>query len=316
MTESEQKTKMSTRELINHMKSKGITFEACNELAAEQYLRSKNDYFRVTAFRKLFQKHMGGEHDGQYIDLDFGYLQQLSYVDQSLRSLLRMMSLDVEHYQKVMILDRITEDAEEDGYSIVADYKKSLPGKSLEYLTNEIAMREDDIYCGDIIRSYKDGMPVWAFLEVTSFGTFVNFCKFCSRRWDDENLLDIHYMLKKAKSLRNAASHGACIMNGFLEDGDRCDDLPKRIQNSEMWLRLPKAKRKRWKRNPRMREIITLFYLYSISVGEGEAKSKCSKELGYFYRNAQDRLCDIPENNHAIAGVEFINSLTEALELR
>ena len=83
-----------------------------------------------------------------------------------------------------------------------------------------------------------------------------------------------------------------------------------------MWLKLPKAKRKRWKRNPRMREIITLFYLYSISVGEGEAKSKCSKELRYFYRNAQGRLCDIPENNHAIAGVEFINSLTEALELR
>lgn len=133
--------------------------------------------------------------------------------------------------------------------------------------------------------------------EVTSFGTFVNFCKFCSRRWGDERLLDIHYMLKKAKSLRNAASHGACIMNGFAEDGNRCDDLPKQIQNSEMWLKLPKAKRKRWKRNPRMREIVTLFYLFSISVGEGEAKNKCCSELKSFYNNAQRKLYNIPKNN-------------------
>lgn len=56
-----------------------------------------------------------GEVGGRYINLDFGYLQQLSYVDQSLRSLLRMMSLDVEHYQKVAILDRITEDKNEGG---------------------------------------------------------------------------------------------------------------------------------------------------------------------------------------------------------
>lgn len=313
---SNRKTKMTTCELIEHMKEKGITFVACDESTAERYLRSKNDYFRVTAFRKLFQRHEGGEYDGQYINLDFEYLQQLSYVDQSLRSLLRMMSLDVEHYQKVAILDRITEDKNEDGYSIVVDYRKSLPEKSLEYLNGEIAAREDDIYCGDIIKSYKDEMPVWAFFEVTSFGTFVNFCKFCSRRWNDEKLLDVHYMLKKAKSLRNAASHGACIMNGFAEDGDRCDDLPKQIQNSDMWLRLPKAKRRRWKRNPRMREIITLFYLFSISVEEGEAKRKCRDELKSFYGNAQVRLCDMPKNNHAVAGVDFIDSLTEALELR
>lgn len=310
------KEKMTTDELLEHMKSKGIAFEICDEPSAKKYLRTKNDYFRVTAFRKLFQKHEGGERDGRYIDLDFGYLQQLSYVDQSLRSLLRMMSLDVEHYQKVMILDRITEDANEDGYSIVVDYKKNLPEKSLDYLKNEIEARKNDIYCGDIIKSYKDEMPVWAFFEVTSFGTFVNFCKFCSQRWGDERLLDIHYMLKKAKSLRNAASHGACIMNGFAEDGNRCDDLPKQIQNSEMWLKLSKSKRRRWKGNPRMREIITLFYLFSISVGEGEAKNKCRNELKSFYGNAQSRLCSIPKNNHAVAGVDFIDSLTEALELR
>lgn len=65
-----------------------------------------------------------------------------------------------------------------------------------------------------------------------------------------------------------------------------------------------------------MQEIITLFYLFSISIGEGEAKKKCRNELKSFYGNVQSRLCNIPKNDHAVAGVDFIDSLTEALELQ
>lgn len=128
---------MTTPELIAHMKGKGISFEATDEDTAISYLRMKNDYFRVSAFRKLFPRHEEGKRKGLYIDLQFDYLVQLSYVDQSLRSLLRTMSLDVEHYQKVAVLDRVTEMESEDGYSIVADYKASLNKDRRSHLDNE-----------------------------------------------------------------------------------------------------------------------------------------------------------------------------------
>lgn len=54
------KKKKTTLGLIDHMKGKGITFLDCREDEAEQYLKTKNDYFRVAAFRKLFPKYEGG----------------------------------------------------------------------------------------------------------------------------------------------------------------------------------------------------------------------------------------------------------------
>jgi len=315
MIEEPRKIKLTAPALVEHMKSKGITFELCDEKTAEDYLRTKNNYFRASSFRKLFPKHEGGEKDGLYIDLDFGSIMQLSYVDQSLRSLLRTMSLDVEHYEKVAILNRIESMPEEDAYSIVSDYKASLNEKSLEYLEKDIGYRTNDVYCGALISKYKDNMPVWVFFEIISFGTFIDFCLFCSARWEDEQLRKDHYMLKKAKSIRNAASHGSCIINGFGEVDNRDNKMPEQARCAIGMLHIAKTRMKRWLKNPRIREIATLIYLFSRLVPEGESKDKAKKEIDSFYREAEIKLSTLPSNNPAKAGIDFMKTLTKGFAL-
>lgn len=310
------KEKKTTLGLIDHMKGKGVTFLDCREDEAEQYLKTKNDYFRVAAFRKLFPKYEGGENDGQFLALDFKHLIQLSYVDQSLRALLRSMSLNVEHYEKVAILDRISNDPLENGYSIVSDYKSGLNGDRLEHLNGEIESRSNDIYCGAIIEKYRDEMPVWAFFEIISFGTFIDFCRFCSDRWNETQLKDTHYALKKIKSIRNAAAHGACIINGFAENDGGANKTPNLVRIALGKTRLSKNKRKRWLNNPRMRDIVTLFYLHSELVGEGSSKNRARSDLTNFFAEAEVRLSGIPATNQAIAGIDFMKSLTKELSLR
>lgn len=309
------KEKKTTLELIDHMKGKGVTFLDCREDEAEQYLKTKNDYFRVAAFRKLFPKYEGGENDGQFLALDFKHLIQLSYVDQSLRALLRSMSLNVEHYEKVAILDRISNDPLENGYSIVSDYKSGLNGDRLEHLNGEIESRSNDIYCGAIIEKYRNEMPVWAFFEIISFGTFIDFCRFCSDRWNETQLKDTHYALKKVKSIRNAAAHGACIINGFAENDGGASKTPNLVRIALGKTKLSKNKRKRWLNNPRMRDIVTLFYLHSELVGEGSSKSRARSDLKNFFAEAEARLSGIPTTNQAIAGIDFMKSLTKELSL-
>lgn len=217
----ETKRKLTIEEQIAHLKAKGVKFTGCSESVAKTHLAEKNNYFRLAAFRKLFPKHKGGSRDGQYIDLDFAQLQGLSYIDQNLRSALLAMSLDVEHYTKVAIISEVTKRSEEDGYGIVRDYKASLDDNRLKSLESELETRQHDVYCGGIIKKYRDSMPVWVFLEIVPFGRFVDFCRFCSERWSDKALLDKHYMLKKAKSVRNASAHGSCLMNGFAAENAR-----------------------------------------------------------------------------------------------
>ncbi len=166
-----QKKKLTFEEQIVHMKEKGISFQICSEESAIAYLKAKNNYYRLAAFRKLFPKYEGGEHNGQYIQLDFGQLRDLSYLDQNLRSAFLSMALDIEHYEKVRILKRITESADEDGYSIVVDYKDSLAKKRAEILEHEIGQHDNDTYCGSLLQKYRHDMPVWVFL-----GFFLKSC--------------------------------------------------------------------------------------------------------------------------------------------
>lgn len=315
MTEiSHQKKKLTFEEQISHMKAKGIEFQLCSESDAIAYLRTKNNYYRLAAFRKLFPKYDGGEKDGQYIQLDFGQLRNLSYLDQDFRSVFLSMALDIEHYEKVKILKMLTERTEEDGYSIVDDYRDSLSEYRREILDKEINQHEHDTYCGSLLQKYRDDTPVWVFLEIMSFGRFIDFCRFCANRWGDQNLLDEHYMLKKVKSIRNAAAHGTCIINGFAEDGNRSVNLPSKVSQSVAAMSISKRRRNSKLANARIREIATLLYLYNYIVLDGESKTKTRDRLrGIFSSFNAAHL--YPENSMVFSSVRFIEALTEGFNL-
>jgi len=168
-TEKHAKPLLTVEQQLVHLKAKGVTFDLCNEEEAATYLSDKCQFFRVIAYRKLFDKHVGGERDGQYINLDFAQLRYLAGLDRQFRDVMLAMSLDIEHFAKVRLLHEPTLHADEDGYSVVADYREELKSNGRMYMENELRARKGDDYCGDIIQKYAGGMPLWALLEVVSF---------------------------------------------------------------------------------------------------------------------------------------------------
>ena len=309
-----QKKKLTFEEQIVHMKEKGISFQICSEESAIAYLKAKNNYYRLAAFRKLFPKYEGGEHNGRYIQLDFGQLRDLSYLDQNLRSAFLSMALDIEHYEKIRILKRITESADEDGYSIVVDYKDSLAKKRAEILEHEIGQHDNDTYCGSLLQKYRHDMPVWVFLEIMSFGRFIDFCRFCAERWSDKALRDEHYMLKKVKSIRNAAAHGTYIINGFAETENTEVNLPSQVSQSIARMNISKARRNSKLANARMREIATLLYLHDRIVRDGESKNKAKDALHRIFSSFNEAHL-YPENSLIFSSISFIEALTKGYSL-
>ena len=88
---------LSVNEQIAHLKRKGVSFELCGEDTARQVLSESSYFFRLAAYRVLFPKRVGGQHDGEYAGLDFGHLVDLAEIDRELRGLLLPMSLAVEN---------------------------------------------------------------------------------------------------------------------------------------------------------------------------------------------------------------------------
>lgn len=145
-------------------------------------------------------------------------LVDLSIVDMLLRYEMLPLTLDVEHFSKVELLQEI-EAHKEDGYEIVADflatYDRQMPDGSISNATKtEINRGHSSPYASGILAKYPDyDFPAWAFVEVISFGTFSYFYKFCGKRFGDKDMTNKFYMLRSVRGLRNACAHNSCILN-------------------------------------------------------------------------------------------------------
>ncbi len=218
------KPSLAVAEQIEHLKTKGVTFNLCTEEQAAEYLHTANNLLRTSSYRKLYPIKPEGRHAGEYAGLDFEHLRTLSSLDRSLRECLLPIALDVEHFARIRVLDEC-ERRSEDGYQIVRDYATYLNHKGRNHLEGGLRARgaegaTHDTYSGDLIakhigeNEHLDRMPVWVFLEIIEFRAFCDFYLFCAIRWEDKAMEQQHYVLKSVRALRNACAHNSCILNG------------------------------------------------------------------------------------------------------
>ena len=274
---------LSVSEQIEHLKKKGIAFEICSEKDAADYLTNNNNYFKLTSYRKNYDKYTTGDHAGQYIDLDFAYLCDLAIIDMRLRYACVQLALDIEHYAKLEIL-RTAEAHGEDGYQIYADFVNDLSDGQKLRLQTELEWSRTSVYCKDLYLKYgTENLPLWVFLELIPFGRLVAFYGFCADRYGDKQMRDRHFILKSCKEIRNASAHSSCILNDLRPEAKR----PKRNYSVQRKLsRLPGVTSDicdRRMNNPRMQQIITLLYGHTVIVTSPGVRSKAAgllKALG------------------------------------
>ena len=192
------KPMLSPQQQIEKLKLQGATFNECSEKQAIEYLTYTNNFLRLASYRKLYPRHLEGQRAGQYIGLDFEALRLLASADHTLRRALREITIDVEHYAHVSLLTRAMNE-KEDGYEIVADYLAHLSRHDRKIVNGSLRCRGTtkrirDPYTGELVAHYASGYPLWVFLEVIEFGRFCDLWLFCANRWNDRNMVDMHYI--------------------------------------------------------------------------------------------------------------------------
>lgn len=285
-SEGAHKKKLDIDDQIAHMKRKGIKFNYCSEDVARQTLEDKTYYFKLAAYRVLFQKRVGGKHDGEYVDLDFGQLRDLASIDQMLRYTLLPMTLDVEHFAKVKLMRRLGELDDEDGYSIVSDYFRDLQPPYDKRRRREITRLKNDPYCGALVRKYVNDMPVWVLLELMSFGSFAYFYLFCADRWEDKEMKSEHYLLRQTKLVRNCAAHSTDLLNGFGQREETKVVTPNAVAAALDEIGINKRARQPKMRNPRIKQITMMTYAYHTLVVGEQSKRMCRERIQRLERRA------------------------------
>lgn len=294
------KPKLSIDEQIEHLKAKGVLFSVMNERDAKDYLARNNNYFKLTAYRKNYDKHPDGENKGKYINLEFAYLVDIAVIDMLLRYQLVHMALDIEHHTKLKLLRKMDE-YNEDGYQMVRDYISLLPEDQRKNFDSEINRNKENVYCGNIIHKYDGEYPIWAFVEIIPFGRLVSFYKFCAERFSENNMKNDYFRLLTCKEIRNASAHSNCILNDLRARTAKHSTNADVTKELMIIPAMNKMFRKNRMSNARIQQIITLFYMHKTIVESNGIKENESLGVRKVMQRV-DKHCDYYETNPVIKG--------------
>lgn len=198
-----EKGKLRHNQMIQQLEDKGIVFEKISKKDAEEYLIDKNYYYKLTSYRKNYEKV-----DGQYQNLDFAHLVDLSSIDMRLRYHILKMALDIEHSIKTKLLKSITDNRNEDGYSIVSEFR-IFDKRNYDRTIKVFSMSE---YLSDMYQKRKNKIPAWVFIEIMSFGTLSKFVALYTRKYKVSSLKVASSLLRYSRHLRNLAAHSNALL--------------------------------------------------------------------------------------------------------
>lgn len=201
----ERKELLNYKGLIEKLRSNGIYFNDIDENNAIKILQERNYYYKLTSYRKLFNKE-----NGKY-NIEFAALSNLSVIDMQLRYFLLQLCLDLENSIKTFIMDEITRNPQEDGYTIVEEYKES----NKKGYKKSVATLNKSKYLKNVSAKYKNDIPIWVLVEIFDFGNLTNFLKMYSSKYPkNKRVKRVAELCKYIRHIRNAAAHS----NVFLVD--------------------------------------------------------------------------------------------------
>lgn len=306
----ELKPMLKAEELVRHLEKKGVKFELTSREDATKYLEENNNYFKLVSYRKNFPKYERGVNIGQYINLDFKMLEDLSIIDMKLRKEMLNIVLDLEHYTKVRLLSKI-ENTIKDGYLLVEKYIAYLKSKNeYTFLKSELDRNIKGTYCGELVKKYKEEYPIWAFIEIISFGRFIRFYMFVANELRDKKMVDEAYLLKNVRELRNACAHNNCILND-LKAGTSSYKANYRILNEISKIGISKEIRNKRMSNSRIQQIVTLLYLNKILTTSKGVLDYHVKSLQNLKNRIECHINYYEKNNLIQSNFEFLNKIID-----
>lgn len=215
--EKRRKPKLNYEDQIKKLKSLGILFNEIKEDEAKEILKNNTYFFKLSSFRKNLRKNDSGNYN-----FEFSALSDLATLDMRLRYTLLPMRLDIEHSLKTDILEKISNDDNEDGYQIIQDFITNHQG-DLNKIFTTVIKRDGSVMPS--FRKYYEDPPVWVCLELMSFGQFAAFVEFYSDRTNDDELRKAGKYIKFTKNIRNKCAHSQPII---LNLTPRKDVTPER----------------------------------------------------------------------------------------
>ncbi len=316
------KPKKTAEQLVDILEDKGITFSGFKRNDAIDFLNKNNNYFKLTSYRKNFPTQLNHENKVVYINLDFEHLVVLSRIDMQLRYFLMRMCLDIEHFVKVMLMSEIANNPDENGYDTVNEFISNNQKGDRNKIIEEIIRNSDTIYFSGLLSKHGitrdtvaiSNFPIWAFIEVISFGTLITFLDFYYKKYNVPQV-GLQYFMNKVKQVRNAAAHSACMINNLYADKNNYTHRPNyKVTKFAGDAKIGEKMRKSKFSNEVIYQITVVFYVHLNFVNSPNLKRTRYTELKELVEQAKLKSRDLFSKNDVIlSSYEMLRLLSEYL---
>ena len=296
--------KLSIQDQIRHMKTKGIKFNVTSESSARIFLSDNNYYFKIKAYAKNYVK----DQNGQYVNLEFAYLKELSTIDMHLRRFIIRITLDIEHTLKTKLLRDCTNNHREDGYKIVRDFLCSHSD-----VRQRIESKKSKSYTSDLVEKFRNRYAIWNIVEILTFGDFVLLYKFYYSTYPSVHSYDD--LLFAVKSIRNGAAHSNCIINTLRTPYSVAISPNYRLSTLCGYIhRIGASGLKTKLQNPVIHDFVAMLYLFHLTSFSSDLKRYAFEDLKFLLTDRIIRNKQYFTNNiHISTTYEFISKIVDFL---
>ena len=297
---------LETKDLVQNLENKGIKFNIVNKNDAIHFLENHNYYVKLASYRHNYDK----DNQGQYIDLDFFHLKELSTIDMHLRFLILKTCLNVEHSIKVNLMTDI-QSQQLDDVLLASNFLNHLTTKNM-CIKDELLRRRNDLYIGNLLNKFSHPhYPIWVLVEAISFGNLIKLIDYYCKNYNP-NFTDID-LLYRVRNFRNAAAHSNCLIHNLKDKSqyfifgvfDYISKYSKSYKRSQI---------KIFFRNTFTHDFCSLMIALDLYVKSNEIKSNRINDFSAFLKGRVVRNKDLFVNNtHITETYKFIEDFLDIL---
>lgn len=278
------KKSLTVDEQIKYMEYKGIKFNLISKQEAKAILENLNYYFKISVYRKLFNKNYSNRYDF----LDFKMLTDLASIDMGVRYFLLQLTLDVEHATKVALINDLTKNSRVDEYLIVRQFKNT-DRVFFESISRRFSRTK---YMKNFHGKRGNQISFWVLIELLDMGGLVKFLNFYvsnplyNTSPISTNVRNASNLLVYTKNIRNCTAHSnPFIFNIFERRVPSSNQLVSYASNmgiDSSTIRFDKVN-----------DLVSLFHLHKYLCSdvlsnrrknEGQLLVDRSKQLGQYYK--------------------------------
>jgi len=309
----------TTDDMIDFLNDKNISLGSYSKEEISDFLTDNTYFFKLLSYRKNFQYT-----DGKYYHLSFNTLVDLSNLDMRLRYMLVHFCLDIEHSIKTKLLNEITFETKDDGYTFLERYivSNNDPTKIKKTILNQIKRTNSKLY-----NKHQNRMPLWVVMECCDFGVLESILAFYLSTNPNSNLIKLKVnnsgtdehdisLLSYVRNIRNKAAHNSVILNSITKQSgitlniQRPNSLASNLViNAKI---SPQSRRKKLSIST-IHDITTTLAIYNTFVESKTMKKKRYDELQDFLQRAKREKNLYAHNPEILSIYRYFNQITNHL---